>query len=64
MNPNHPPRSPDPPAIEPAPDIDPHPEPPLGGMMDCPACGYLMPDLRGGSTTICPRCGFKDSCCF
>lgn len=34
------------------------------GEMTCPVCGHLMPDLRGGKATICPVCGFKDSCCF
>jgi transposase len=30
----------------------------------CPRCGHLMPALKGGSTSICPNCGFKDSCCY
>lgn len=34
------------------------------GEMACPACGSAMPDLKGGRATICPVCGFKDSCCF
>jgi rubrerythrin len=34
------------------------------GEMACPVCGHPMPDLRGGKATICPVCGFKDSCCF
>jgi hypothetical protein len=34
------------------------------GMMDCPVCGHEMPDLKGGKATICPACGFKDSCCY
>ena len=34
------------------------------GLMDCPVCGYPMPDLKGGKATICPACGFKDSCCY
>jgi len=34
------------------------------GQMACPACGSAMPDLKGGRATICPVCGFKDSCCF
>ena len=32
--------------------------------MACPVCGEAMPDLKGGKATICPNCGFKDSCCF
>ncbi len=34
------------------------------GLMECPVCGHLMPDLKGGKATICPACGFKDSCCY
>ncbi len=30
----------------------------------CPRCGHLMPALKGGSASICPNCGFKDSCCY
>jgi len=32
--------------------------------MPCPVCGTAMPDLRGGKASICPVCGFKDSCCY
>jgi membrane protease subunit (stomatin/prohibitin family) len=32
--------------------------------MPCPVCGAAMPDLKGGKATICPVCGFKDSCCY
>lgn len=32
--------------------------------MPCPVCGHPMPDLKGGKDTICPVCGFKDSCCY
>ena len=32
--------------------------------MPCPVCGMPMPDLKGGKATICPVCGFKDSCCY
>lgn len=32
--------------------------------MPCPVCGAPMPDLKGGKATICPICGFKDSCCY
>jgi membrane protease subunit (stomatin/prohibitin family) len=32
--------------------------------MPCPVCGAPMPDLKGGKATICPNCGFKDSCCY
>jgi len=32
--------------------------------MPCPVCGAPMPDLKGGKNTICPNCGFKDSCCY
>jgi membrane protease subunit (stomatin/prohibitin family) len=34
------------------------------GKMPCPVCGHPMPDLKGGKATICPVCGFKDSCCY
>jgi hypothetical protein len=34
------------------------------GEMPCPVCGHPMPDLKGGKATICPVCGFKDSCCY
>jgi hypothetical protein len=34
------------------------------GLMACPVCGHEMPDLKGGKATICPECGFKDSCCY
>ena len=34
------------------------------GLMECPVCGHPMPDLKGGKATICPACGFKDSCCY
>lgn len=37
---------------------------PGAGEMPCPVCGSAMPDLKGGKATICPTCGFKDSCCF
>ena len=32
--------------------------------MPCPMCGAAMPDLKGGKASICPNCGFKDSCCY
>lgn len=32
--------------------------------MPCPVCGTRMPDLKGGKASICPVCGFKDSCCY
>ncbi len=32
--------------------------------MPCPVCGHPMPDLKGGKASICPVCGFKDSCCY
>lgn len=32
--------------------------------MSCPVCGENMPDLKGGKPSICPNCGFKDSCCY
>jgi hypothetical protein len=35
-----------------------------GREMPCPACGHPMPDLKGGKASICPVCGFKDSCCY
>ena len=34
------------------------------GVMACPVCSHEMPDLKGGKATICPACGFKDSCCY
>jgi hypothetical protein len=34
------------------------------GMQPCPSCGHPMPDLKGGTTSICAICGFKDSCCY
>ncbi len=34
------------------------------GLMECPVCGHEMPNLKGGKATICPACGFKDSCCY
>jgi NADH pyrophosphatase NudC (nudix superfamily) len=30
----------------------------------CPRCGNQMPDLKGGTGSICSVCGFKDSCCY
>jgi hypothetical protein len=32
--------------------------------MPCPVCSAPMPDLKGGKASICPICGFKDSCCY
>jgi hypothetical protein len=32
--------------------------------MPCPVCGHPMPNLKGGKDSICPVCGFKDSCCY
>jgi hypothetical protein len=32
--------------------------------MQCPVCGTPMPNLKGGKATLCPTCGFKDSCCY
>jgi len=32
--------------------------------MPCPVCGAAMPNLKGGKASICPICGFKDSCCY
>lgn len=32
--------------------------------MPCPVCDTPMPDLKGGKASICPVCGFKDSCCY
>ena len=37
---------------------------PTEGEMSCPVCGAPMPDLKGGKASICPVCGFKDSCCY
>ena len=37
---------------------------PMERAMPCPVCGHPMPDLKGGKATICPVCGFKDSCCY
>jgi len=36
----------------------------LGRVQLCPRCGHLMPDLKGGSGSICSVCGFKDTCCY
>jgi NADH pyrophosphatase NudC (nudix superfamily) len=33
-------------------------------MQPCPRCGHPMPALKGGSTSICANCGYKDSCCY
>jgi hypothetical protein len=32
--------------------------------MPCPVCCSPMPDLKGGKASICPVCGYKDSCCY
>ena len=40
------------------------PELPAPDEMPCPVCGHPMPDLKGGKASICPLCGFKDSCCY
>lgn len=37
---------------------------PAAREMPCPQCGHPMPDLKGGKDSICPICGFKDSCCY
>lgn len=29
----------------------------------CPVCGFTMPDLRGGTLSVCRNCGYKDDCC-
>jgi membrane protease subunit (stomatin/prohibitin family) len=34
------------------------------GEQPCPQCGCAMSDLKGGRATICPNCGFKESCCY
>ncbi len=34
------------------------------GTQSCPSCGHPMPDLAGGRVSICPRCGYKESCCY
>ncbi len=34
------------------------------GTQPCPRCGHPMPDLKGGTATICAVCGFKDCCCY
>lgn len=34
------------------------------GTQPCPRCGHTMPDLKGGTGSICAVCGFKDSCCY
>lgn len=44
-----------------------HPPMKSGGREEtqpCPRCGHPMPALKGGSASICPNCGFKDSCCY
>jgi len=40
-----------------APAVDTH-------IQSCPVCGEPMSDLRGGRTSICANCGFKDACCY
>ncbi|HEX6121737.1 MAG TPA: hypothetical protein VFY89_01190 [Ktedonobacterales bacterium] len=37
---------------------------PTAREMPCPQCGHPMPDLKGGKDSLCPICGFKDSCCY
>jgi hypothetical protein len=37
---------------------------PKPGEQPCPRCGHPMPDLKGGTGSICAVCGFKDSCCY
>jgi hypothetical protein len=37
---------------------------PAPGQQPCPNCGHPMPDLKGGTSSICAVCGFKDSCCY
>ncbi|HYM28761.1 MAG TPA: hypothetical protein VET66_11465 [Steroidobacteraceae bacterium] len=61
-------------ASEATPTAAPHParsDPPApaaatlpAGLQPCPSCGHPMPDLKGGTTSICAVCGFKDSCCY
>lgn len=44
---------------------DPPPPPDAGqGEQPCPACGHPMPTLRGGTASLCPNCGYKESCCY
>ena len=50
---------------EPAPQAEANEAPgAMRGEMPCPVCGHPMPDLKGGTDTICAVCGFKDSCCY
>ncbi|HLY66177.1 MAG TPA: hypothetical protein VKU60_11640 [Chloroflexota bacterium] len=30
----------------------------------CPNCGHDMPALKGARLSICPTCGYKESCCY
>jgi len=30
----------------------------------CPGCGHDMPALKGARLSICPVCGYKESCCY
>jgi len=30
----------------------------------CPGCGHEMPALKGARLSICPVCGYKESCCY
>lgn len=59
-----------PPAATPTEHATPAPQPSVARVvaaeptMPCPVCGHPMPDLKGGKASICPVCGFKDSCCF
>jgi len=30
----------------------------------CPGCWNEMPGLKGARLSICPVCGYKESCCY
>ncbi|HEY7908403.1 MAG TPA: hypothetical protein VIC60_05985 [Thermomicrobiales bacterium] len=61
-------QQPQPPTNAKQPTDDPPPTRAASGSRDetqpCPRCGHAMPALKGGSASICPNCGFKDSCCY
>ncbi|MCH7761036.1 hypothetical protein IIA15_06510 [candidate division TA06 bacterium] len=35
-----------------------------GWVQPCPNCGQEMVAVAGRKDAICPRCGYKESCCY
>ncbi|HVA24354.1 MAG TPA: hypothetical protein VMW62_08175 [Chloroflexota bacterium] len=33
-------------------------------LQPCPNCGHEMPALKGARLSVCPVCGYKESCCY